>query len=82
MNTVPTGGAQVETFFMYGIFGGSIVFSIVAEIANESGIMAFSVAKAGNHLTGYILSKDNTTESGGGLSRFQMAVGKESGRFS
>jgi hypothetical protein len=67
---------------MYNIFGRCIVFSIVAEIANESGIKVSSVVKLGNHLMRYILSKDNTMKSGGGLSRFHIAVGKEGGEFS
>jgi hypothetical protein len=67
---------------MYSIFGRCIAFSIVVEIANESGIKVSSVAKPGNHLMRYILSKDNTMKSGGSLSRFHIAVGKESGEFS
>jgi hypothetical protein len=81
MNTVPTGGTHVETFFMY-LRKVKIVFSIIAVIANESGIKASSVAKRRNHLTRSILSKDNTMESGGGLSRFHIAVGEESGELS
>jgi hypothetical protein len=67
---------------MYSIFRRCTVSSIVAGIANESGIKVSSVAKPGNHLTKHILSKDSLIESGNDKGRFHIVVGKESGKFS
>jgi hypothetical protein len=60
MNTVPAGGSQVQTFFMY-------LRKVYRILDNRSDCQriwnyyrASSVAKLGNHSARYILSKDGT----------------------
>ena len=64
------------------MFGRCIALSTIVGLADESGIKVSGIANAGNNLTRYNLSEDNTMKSGGDLGRFHIAVGNESRKFS